>query len=316
MVTVSGDRWLKRFFRELEGLEVKPMHEGSPDAARAQIRDVAMLNGVGPVMYRVTDDSVATPGGGSVPVRILMPVALPRAVVVYYHGGGWIGGSIDSSETIARKLAERTASAFVLVGYRLAPEDPYPAAVEDAYAALQWVSSRLGEIAGGEVPLIVAGDDAGGNLAAVVALRARDQHGPSIDSQILVCPILGFEADRSIPLDGENLWIGPETIEWFWEQYLPDAGRDQPHASPLLATDLGGLPPATVVTAEHSPARAGAEQYAQRLRQAGVGVDLQVHHDQIHGFFSTLLLPQGERAFQQVIKAIRARSIRPAPSKL
>lgn len=313
---MSVDRWLKGFFRELKALGVKPMQEGSPDAARAQIRDVARLNGIGPVMHRVTDDCVATPGGGFVPVRILLPVARPRAVVIYYHGGGWIGGSIDSSETVARKLAERTDSAFVLVDYRLAPENPYPAAVEDAYAALQWVASRLDEIAGGEVPLIVAGDDAGGNLAAVVALRARDQRGPSIDRQILVCPILSFEADRSTPLDGENLWIGPETIEWFWKQYLADADRDQAHVSPLLATDLTGLPPAVVVMAEHSPARAGAERYAQRLRQAGVGVDFQLYPGQIHGFFNTLLLPQGERAFQQVIKAIRARSIRPAPLTL
>lgn len=266
------------------------------------------MNGPGPAMHRVLDVDVEASDGVSIPVRVLVPVAHARAVVVYYHGGGWVAGSIDESETIARKLAERTSCAFVLVGYRLAPEHPYPAAVDDSYAALEWASKHVRDIAGLDVPLMVAGDDAGGNLAAVVALRARDEDGPPIGMQILICPLMDAHVEESSYNEPDTRsWLGPEAVEWFWEQYLPDlTARSEPASSPLGATDLSDLPPAVVVTAEHSPVRAGGEAYAQRLQDAGVTVNAQRYDGQIHGFFTLLMLPQGEKAFQQVIKAVRA----------
>jgi acetyl esterase len=302
------DRWTADFFKQLESLGAKPSHLSSPGEVRETCRAVMETNGPGPVMARVSDHLVRSADGAEVALRVLVPVPRPRAVVVYYHGGGWVAGSIDDTEAIARKLADRTSCAFVLVGYRLAPENPYPAAVEDAYSGLEWVSANVTEIAGRDVPLMVAGDDAGANLAAVVALRARDRGGPVLAMQILACPMLDPEDDPSFDDNEVNqLWVDSETMRWRWDQYLPDAtSRSEPEASPLRATTLEGLPPAVVVIPDLSPSSAGAEVYAQRLRDAGVAVNAVRYRDQVHGFFTLLVLREGERAFQQVIRGLRA----------
>jgi acetyl esterase len=303
---MAVDRFTRRFQRELEATGAGPIHLGTPADVRALTRWVLETNGPGPDMHRVLDETIATAGAAEIPVRVLVPPPHPLAVIVYYHGGGWVAGSIDAVVTIARKLAERTSSAIVLVGYRLAPEHPHPAASDDAYAALEWASTRVRDIAGKDVPLMVAGDDAGATLAAGAALRARDEHGPAIDMQVLICPVLDDTVEDPAP-DDEPTWIDAAALRWAWDQYVPvPAGRTSPAVSPLHAADLSGLPPAVIVIAEHSPARAGAEGYAARLADAGVTVDAQTHEAQAHGFFMVLALPRGEKAFQQVIKAIRA----------
>jgi acetyl esterase len=206
----------------------------------------------------------------------------------------------------------------VLVEYRLAPEHRYPVAVDDSYAALEWAAGHLAEIAGRpDVPLIVAGDSAGGNLSAVMALRARDRGGPRIDLQVLVYPVTDADFERPSYLDPENqLLLTREAMVWFWDHYLPDpARRAEPDASPLRAANLEGLPPAVVLTAEHDVLRDEGEAYAERLRQAGVAVDLKRHPGQMHGFFTFLLLPGSERGFQQVVKAIRACTVHHAKTQ-
>jgi len=303
---MAVDRFTRRFHRELEATGAGPIHLGTPADARALYRWVLGTNGPGPDLHRVFDETIAGAGETEVHVRVIVPTPHPLAVIVYYHGGGWVAGSIDSVETIARKLAERTSSAVVLVGYRLAPEHPHPAASDDCYTALEWASTRVRDIAGKDVPLMVAGDDAGATLAAGVALRARDEHGPAIDMQVLICPILDSAVEDPAPPD-EPTWIDAAALRWFWDHYVPVcADRATPAVSPLHADDLSGLPAAVIVAAEHSPARAGAEAYAARLADAGVTVDAQTHEAQAHGFFMVLALPRGEKAFQQVIKAIRA----------
>jgi acetyl esterase len=197
----------------------------------------------------------------------------------------------------------------VLVEYRLAPEHRYPTAVDDSYAALEWVGTRLASIAGrDDAPLIVAGDSAGGNLAAVMALRARDRGGPPIALQVLIYPVTDADFDRSSYTDAENqLLLTREAMIWFWDHYLPDASRRmEPDASPLRTIDVGGLPPAVVLTAEHDVLRDEGEAYAERLAAAGVPVDFKRYAGQMHGFFTMLFLPGSERGFQQVVKAIRA----------
>ena len=155
-----------------------PLHEGSVEEARAMSADLAAMLGPAPPMLRVDEHDLDRPDG-TVPIRVLVPLERPAGVIVYYHGGGWVSGSIDESDTVARKLAERTSCTLVLPGYRLAPEHRYPVAVDDSYAALEWVAERLEELARPDAPLFVAGDGAGGSLAAVMALRARDRGGPA-----------------------------------------------------------------------------------------------------------------------------------------
>ena len=298
-----------RFVAEmLDGADpdAKPFQERTPEEARAYRATLAALSGPAPPMARVEEHTLER-ADGNVRLRVLVPIEPPAGVIVYYHGGGWVVGSIDESDTLGRKLAERTSCTVVLVDYRLAPEHRYPAAVEDAYDALEWTSAHLAEIAAEGAPVFVAGDSAGGNLAAVVAVRARDRNGPAIAMQILIYPVTDANVDRPSYMDPENqLLLTRDSMIWFWDHYLPDvARRSEPDASPLHTPDLAGLPPAVVLTAEHDPLRDEGEEYAQRLEEAGVPVDFQRHARQMHAFFALLMLPGSERGFQQVVKAVR-----------
>ena len=293
--------------------DAKAMHERTPEDARAYRAELAALNGPAPRMARVEDHTIEQPDG-SFQVRVLVPIEPSVGVIVYYHGGGWVVGSMDESDTLGRKLAERTSCAVVLVDYRLAPEHRYPVAVDDSYAALEWTAEHMNEIAGGDVPLIVAGDSAGGNLSAVMAIRARDRNGPSIAMQVLVYPVTDANFDRPSYVDPENqLLLTRDSMIWFFDHYIPDvARRREPEASPLHTPDLSGLPPAVILTAEHDPLLDEGEEYAQRLADAGVEVNAQRHKGQMHAFFALLMLPGSERGFQQVVKAIRSCVVRHA----
>ncbi len=288
------------------GEDARPMNERTPEDARAYRANLAALNGPAPNMARVEEHTIEQ-ADGSFQVRVLVPIEPPAGVIVYYHGGGWVVGSIDESDALGRKLAERTSCAVVLVDYRLAPEHRYPVAVDDSYAALEWTAAHMDQIAGRELPLIVAGDSAGGNLSAVMAIRARDRNGPKIAMQVLIYPVTDANFDRPSYLDPENqLLLTRDSMIWFFDHYIPDVSRrTEPEASPLYTPDLSGLPPAVVLTAEHDPLRDEGEEYAQRLEDAGVPVDFQRHDRQMHAFFALLMLPGSERGFQQVVKAIR-----------
>ena len=296
-----------KFLEQMAEGDGKPLHLMAPDEARAFGSAMAELAGPAPEMDRVTEVTVDRTDG-EVRLRVLIPIENPRGVVVYYHGGGWVIGSIDESDTIARKLAERTSCAVVLVDYRLAPEHPYPTAVDDSYAALEWVRENLAEIADAEAPLIVAGDSAGGNLAAVMAIRARDRGGPAIALQALIYPVTDSDFSRPSYASPENkLMLTREGMIWFWDHYVPESSRrKEPDASPLHADDLSGLPPAVILTAEFDVLRDEGEAYAERLTEANVPTDLKRYAGQMHGFFSLLMLPGSELGFQQVVKAVKA----------
>ncbi len=285
----------------------KPLHESSVEEARALGAGLSDLNGPAPPMFRVDEHSLDVPGG-SVPIRVLAPLEQPAGVIVWYHGGGWVIGTIDEADTVGRKLAERTSCTVVLVDYRLAPEHRYPVAVDDSYAALEWVGERVEELSRPGAPLFVAGDSAGGNLSAVMALRARDRGGPPIAAQILIYPVTDADFERpSYTAAANQLVLTTEAMEWFWDHYVPDAARRvEPDASPMRAADLAGLPQAVVLTAEYDVLRDEGEVYAERLEAAGVEVNLQRYEGQTHGFFTLLMLPGSERGFQQVVKAVRA----------
>jgi acetyl esterase len=305
------DSATKAFLEQMAAAGGKPLQESTPEEARALGAGLAALLGPAPKMARCEDYEVPV-DGGSVTVRVLVPPQGASGVIVYYHGGGWVIASIDEYEPIARKLAERTSCAIVLVNYRKAPEHPYPAAVDDSYAALEWAWANRKQIAGREdVPLIVAGDSAGGNLSAVMALRAGDRGGPPIALQVLVYPVTDTDVDTPSYVDPENqLLLTREGMIWFIDHYLPDKGRrGEPDAAPLRAANLAGLPPAVVITAEHDVLRDEGEAYARRLEEAGVPVDFKRLAGQMHGFWQLLMLPGSELGFQRVVKAVRACTI-------
>ncbi len=275
----------------------KAFHEMTPSEARAAGDELATMYGPAPKMRYAADHSVSVQDSGSITARVLLPHDSPRAVIVYYHGGGWVLGSINGHDTLARRLAQQTSAAVVLVGYRLAPEHPYPTAVEDAWSAARWAADHLETIAGGTVPLALAGDNAGANLATTVARRAHERQGPRIAMQTLVNPVTDASVDDPSFLDPDNqLLVTRETMMWFWDHYLPAVERrEEADASPLRAHDLSGLPPTVIVTAEHDVLCDQGEAFARRLELAGVAVTLRRFEGQIHGFFTMVdLLPAAE----------------------
>jgi acetyl esterase len=306
---------LTAFLTEMAASGVKPIHESTPEEVRGLTAQLAGLYGEGPEMARVEDHLITVGDESTIAARVLVPKETPRAVFIYYHGGGWvIGGNIDEFDTLARKLAARTRCAVVLVDYRLAPEHRYPVAVDDSYAALEWVADHLTDIAGTTVPIIVGGDSAGGNLAAVVAQRSRDRGGPPIALQALIYPVTDADLENaSYTAEQNQLMLSRESMVWFWDHYLPDvARRAEPDASPLRAADLAGLPPAIVITAEYDVLRDEGEAYADRLAAAGVHVDRHRHAGQMHGFFTLLMVPGHEEAIEQIATSIDTHLAAPA----
>ncbi len=269
-----------------------PIYLLTPAEARLATRAMASAYGPGPELDSVRDERVPVPGG-EVLARVMLPVPDPAGILVFLHGGGWVIGSADEYDTLARILAARTGFTVVLVEYRKAPEHRYPVAVDDCWAALGWVDSRREELAAPGAPLVLMGDSAGGNLTAVLAQRVTRSGGPRIDLQVLVYPVVDCDFERASYRAPENqLMLNGEASSWFWQQYAPDPGsRLNPTASPIRATDLSGQPPAVVLIAEHDLLRDEDEAYVARLEAAGVPVRHKVFTGQMHGFFQLVLLP-------------------------
>jgi acetyl esterase len=284
-----------------------PLHEMSPMDARGLGSALLEMYGPGPEVGQVTEHAVPV-DGGSITVRAFSPRSDPRAVIAYYHGGGWVIGALDEFDTLARQLVDRTGAAVMLVDYRLAPEHRYPTAAEDAWAALRWVEAHMAEH-NLQVPLVVAGDSAGGNLSAITAQRAKAEGGPRLAAQVLVYPVTDADVDNASYTDPANqLMLSRDSMIWFWDHYAPEAAtRANPDASPLQAQDLTGLPPAIVVTAEHDPLRDEGEAYAEKLRAAGVPVVHRRFDGQMHGFFTMVnVLPGAAAAMDFVVEQLDA----------
>ena len=222
---------------------------------------------------RVEDRRIPGPDS-EIPIRVYRPSRADRQpILVFYHGGGFRLGDLDTYDPICRDLAARSGAIIVSVGYRRAPEHVYPAAVDDSYAALEWVHAHAADIGGDATRLAVGGDSAGGNLAAAVSLKARDLAGPPIVFQLLIYPVLNLAEmeTESHRLFAEGYVIGGAAHEFTRDAYVPNpADRRRPYASPLLADDLMDLPPALVITAEFDPLRDEGEMYARKLAAAGV----------------------------------------------
>ena len=284
-----------------------PLWELSPDEGRAMVDATSRMIPAGPDLESVRDIVIPSRAGG-MPARVYSPSSSAPGLVLYFHGGGWVVGSLDGWDASVRGLAVASGCDVVSVDYRLAPEHVFPAAADDAYDALEWAASASG-LAGGR-PIVVAGDSAGGNLAAVSALRARDSGGPPIALQVLVYPVVDYDLDRRSyrEYDGDELIVNRRDMIWFWDHYAPDPGtRVNPYASPLRASSLSGLPPVYLVTAEHDPLREEGFAYADRLRAVRVPVDHRHFGSQIHGFFTfTGMLDDADKAVAEAGSAIRA----------
>lgn len=222
-----------------------------------------------------------------IPIRIFIPdVSKILPVIVYFHRGGWVFGNIEEADPVCRKLANHLGCIVASVEYRLAPENPFPKPLEDCYDATQWIAKNASHFGGDRANLIVCGESAGGNLAAAVALMARDVQEPSISAQLLIYPVISSSIeDASYDKCVDRYFLTKDAMNFFWSMYLKSPGDDKnPYASPDQATDFTRLPPALIITAEYDPLRDEADKYAKNLHEAGVNVILRCFSEVIHGF--------------------------------
>ena len=233
-------------------------------------------------------DTRVIAGPVQIPVRVYRPsLATDLPALMFFHGGGFVICDLDSHDRQCRSLANQSGCTVIAVDYRLAPEHRYPAAAEDAYAATRYVAEQASEFGIDAGRIAVCGDSAGGNLAAVVALMARDRGGPLLRFQLLVYPVTDFTDDSPSMREFDGVFLSAAQMEWFANSYVPNvADRQQPYASPLLASDHRGLPPAYVITAECDMVRDQGQAYAAKLQAAGVTVESKCYDGMIHPFIS------------------------------
>jgi acetyl esterase len=300
---------IKALLDQMGAWDRPPLEEQSVEQARAfHIQDAAVLNGPAAAVAGVEDQMVPGPAG-ELPLRVYTPEGEPPfPVVVWFHGGGWVVGTLDTYDPLCRALAAAVPAVVVSAGYRLAPEHRWPAAVEDAYAATLWASRNAARLGGAQHRLAVAGDSAGGNLAAVVALGARDRGGPAIAFQLLVYPVLDATAETASWHEfAAGFHLTAAGMRWYWAHYLGPADGAAPDASPARAAFLGGLPPALVIGAEHDILRDEGEAYAARLAEAGVAATASRHPGVVHGFLRwRAVTPAADTALQEAAAALRS----------
>lgn len=279
----------------LDGLAADPnaprLIDLPPEGGREMYRAMAsMLDAQGTPIGKTEDRMIPGPAG-EIPVRIYTPVAGggTSPALVYFHGGGWVIGDLDTHDALCRTLANEAGCKVIAVHYRLAPEHPFPAAFDDSFAAVEWVEKNASEIGIDPNLIAVAGDSAGGNLAAAVCLKAKAAKGPHIAFQLLIYPVTDAPRGTQSYKDfAEGYFLEAEGMDWFWNHYVLSAGADpaDPFAAPLRASSLAGLPPAYVVTAGFDVLRDEGKAYAEALKEAGVEVEYVNYEGMIHGFFN------------------------------
>jgi acetyl esterase len=286
-----------------------PAHLVPIEQARAaHDRESALLGGPGEEVAEVRDISVPGPGG-PIPVRVYRPAGEgPLPLVAYAHGGGWAVGSLDGFDPVSRALANASGAVIASIGYRLAPEHPFPAGLDDVRAAMRWLAENAREFDGDPDRLAIAGDSAGGNLATVTARRLRDEGGAPLRYQALVYPVCDSALNTpSYRASAAGFGLSALSMKRYWELYLDGADGRAPDASPLQAGDLSGLPPAFVLTVRDDVLRDEGEAYARALEAAGVPVTLRRYDGAVHGFFRWIAKSRlARQAVADVGAALRA----------
>ena len=275
--------------------------------AREMVQAMQAVRPAGEPVAHIEDSVIPGPAG-EIPIRIYTPEGSgPFPILVFFHTGGWQIGNLDTQDPLCRRITNRAGCSVVAVDYRLAPEHPFPAAVDDCYEATKWVATHATEFQGDPSRVAVGGDSSGGNLAAVTALMARDQGSPKLAFQLMMFPATDFRLSTpSMEELGEGYNVTKPQMMWIRNNYLPNqADWTNPLASPLLAPDLSGLPPALIIYAEYDPLRDDAEAYATRLKEAGVSVKASRYDGMIHDF-PDLFEEPGNRALDEIASALRA----------
>jgi len=265
----------------------------------------------------VRDATMPGPGGGELTLRLYEPLGAGGGLlpaVIFFHGGGWVLGDLDTHDALCRRLAEEAGARLVSVDYRRAPEDRFPAAVEDCYAAASWVSENAAALGIDPARIAVAGDSAGGNLAAVTCLLARQRNGPRILFQLLIYPVTQCRADTpSMHQFAQGFFLEREALDCFFDRYAPDADAADWRLSPLAALNLANLPPAYLVTAGFDPLKDEGRAYVERLAQAGVPARHVDYPSMIHGFFNMSgAVPTARAAIAAAAGALRRAFAQPA----
>ncbi|HET6875619.1 MAG TPA: alpha/beta hydrolase fold domain-containing protein [Acidimicrobiales bacterium] len=299
----------------MAALELPPMETMTPDQAREFMAATAAMRPPGPDVAEVVDGLMPT-AGGDLPYRLYRPEGVgPHPVIAYFHGGGWVLGDLDSDDPLCRDLCFRTGAVVVSVNYRHAPEARFPAAADDAFAALQWIAANAIELGGIPGQLVVAGWSAGGNIAAVAAQQARQAGGPDLLGQVLLTPVTDSDMTRpSYHDNGDGYVLTAALMRWFWDHYADPAQRSDPKAAPIRG-ELAGLPPAVVITAQFDPLRDEGDAYAEALAKAGVPV----RHIRARGHTHTSLamvdvVLSGAPVRAEIAEAVR--DLFPAPVRL
>jgi acetyl esterase len=276
---------------QMREMGAKPFEELTVPEARLAAIPFLHLQGTPQEVASV--DHLFIPGpSADLPIRIYRPegVTSPAPAIVYFHGSGWVILNIQLCDPTMRSLANSTGCIVVAVNYQKAPEHKFPVPLDDCFAATSWVAEHAEELGIDPARIAVGGDSAGGNLAAAVCLRARDEGGPALAFQLLIYPATDYGWDSPSAIENaEGYLLQRESMRWFWTHYVNDpSDGDNPLVSPLRAPDLSGLPPAYIMTAEFDPLRDDGERYGERLREAGVPVKVSRYDGQIHGVYFML----------------------------
>jgi acetyl esterase len=304
------DPLVKGFLDQMQAAPGPKMSEAGAPAAREIF--VALMQLVGPKDVPVgKTENLTVPGpAGAIPIRVYTPVAAgrdPLPALIYYHGGGFVIGNIETHDGLCRMMANEGAFRVISVDYRLAPECKYPAAIDDAFAALAWVQSNAADIGVDANRIAVGGDSAGGALAAQVALLAKTKGALPLACQMLLFPVTQVgEETSSLREFAVGYFLEKETLDWFYDSYLPDGvDKSDPKISPLRARDLAGLPPAYVMLGGYDPLHDEGAQYADRLRAAGVKVTVADYPSMVHCFvYMQSFLPQAHEALASAAKTV------------
>lgn len=270
--------------------------ELSPEDGRAMYK---AMNETMPQVHVTSVSNRQIPvADGEISIRIYQQeMGQMQPCLVYYHGGGWVIGDLDTHDSICRQLACETLNTIVSVDYRLAPEYPFPVPLNDCYDALVWVRDNANELGIDTNRISVGGDSAGGNLSTCVCLKAIEESGPQLVHQLLIYPVTDMDfGTLSYQENGEGYMLTLDSMKWFWNHYLADDGASKSHfAVPMCASDLSNLPPATVITGEFDPLRDEGEAYGQKLADAGVPTTTRRFDGMIHGFFGMTHVIEGAR---------------------